>query len=58
MISSWSNDKLRGQTLMEIDESDIHGKLSKQSNDLDLRLEKNPCSKISKNPRSSDRLAK
>ena len=28
--SSWSNDKSKGQTLLKIDKSDIHGKLIEQ----------------------------
>ena len=34
MNNNWPNDKLRGPILMKIDESDMHGKLIEQGNQI------------------------
>ena len=54
--SNWSKDKLKGQTLMKICESNIHGNLIELKNpmkvnslELDLRSGRNLCLEISKN---------
>ena len=56
MNSGWSNDKLRGQMIMEFYEFVIRGKLMKQgiqlkpeSSDSDLISKRYPYFKISKN---------
>ena len=53
--SSWSKGKSRGQALMkfanEISTESLLNKESNETEELYLRLGRNPCLKINKNPR-------